>query len=356
MGGTGGAGGCQQDACDGLDGDCDGFADDPPGTTGVACGCEWLVFEGRRYASCEAQASGELSCPLGTRIFVPQTAAEQAFLASFTATQFVVGLKQDAGAFSAIAGWHWDRPGVPMVWNSAEPNDTGGPSPDYVENGDENCGTLRDQGTVALNDEYCTNTNISIACEEIADECVEGAPCVLGQGCPGTFDCSLPADQNCVALASPPAELCNGLDDDCDGTVDGDQACDCVVRVDLSNRVYKDCGQATSLKQVQCGEGFELARIESSEELSFLTGFLSMGERRLIGAYQSPSATELNEGWLYSNLTAVANGSAFFWLMDEPNDGDGTENHEEECAAILNGAIVDVPCATDFSRYYCEQL
>jgi hypothetical protein len=120
--------------------------------------------------------------------------------------------------------------------------------------------------------------------------------------------------------------------------------------------VYKDCGQATSLEQVQCGEGFELARIESSEELSFLAGFLSMGERRLIGAYHSAAATELNDGWRYADLTPVANGTSFFWLMDEPNDGDGIENHEEDCASILNGGVVDQPCTTDFSRYYCEQL
>ena len=355
MGGTGGAGGCLQDACDGLDGDCDGFADDPPGTMGVACGCEWLVFEGRRYASCEARA-GELSCPSGTRIFVPQTEEEQAFLKSFIETEFLVGIAQDANASSVTAGWHWERPGVRMVWTPGEPNDYGSNLPNFVENGDEDCGTLRDFGAVSLNDQHCSVTSVSIACEEIADECVEGAPCILSQGCPGLFDCSLPAEQNCVALTAPPMELCNGLDDDCDGIVDGDQACDCIERVNPSGHVYKDCGQASTLEAVQCGEGFELARVGSSEELSFLASFLLKGERRLIGAFQSSAANELNEGWRYSDLTPVANAPAFFWLMGEPNDADGAEDHEEECTSILNGGIVDQPCATDFSRFYCEEL
>jgi hypothetical protein len=47
----------------------------------------------------------------------------------------------------------------------------------------------------------------------------KGAPCVLGGGCPGTLECQTGMGLVCVAAAAG-IELCNGVDDDCDGSID----------------------------------------------------------------------------------------------------------------------------------------
>jgi hypothetical protein len=48
----------------------------------------------------------------------------------------------------------------------------------------------------------------------------KGAPCVLGGGCPGVLDCK-PGSPGLVCVAAATGvELCNGIDDDCDGSID----------------------------------------------------------------------------------------------------------------------------------------
>ena len=47
----------------------------------------------------------------------------------------------------------------------------------------------------------------------------KGAACAMPGGCPGVFECQVGAGMVCVASASG-LEICNGVDDDCDGSVD----------------------------------------------------------------------------------------------------------------------------------------
>ncbi len=46
-----------------------------------------------------------------------------------------------------------------------------------------------------------------------------GASCAMPGGCPGVLDCQTGVGLVCVAAASMP-EICNGIDDDCDGSID----------------------------------------------------------------------------------------------------------------------------------------
>ncbi|MFT3775635.1 MAG: MopE-related protein [Minicystis sp.] len=47
----------------------------------------------------------------------------------------------------------------------------------------------------------------------------KGTPCVLAGGCPGMLDCQMGVGLVCVAAATG-LEICNGIDDDCDGSID----------------------------------------------------------------------------------------------------------------------------------------
>jgi MYXO-CTERM domain-containing protein len=64
-------------------------------------------------------------------------------------------------------------------------------------------------------------------CDDLDNDCNgaiddvpgKGAPCVLVGGCPGMLDCVPGVGLACVAAAAG-LEVCNGIDDDCDGSID----------------------------------------------------------------------------------------------------------------------------------------
>lgn len=344
--GGGGQGGCSgPDACDGSDGDCDGWPDDPLGDTGLACGCYWGVFESRRYVACEFETFAESACPDGMRVAVPQTLAEQSFIGNLgapTVYGIMVGLSQSSDATSPSANWSWARPGVPIVWAPDEPNDWSVIKPPFLEAGYEQCGDI--QGSSGVNDNYCVD-GVWVACEEIADECVDGAPCERPLGCEGVFDCA--AAEQCVP--SPTAETCNGRDDDCNGVVDDDDACNCAA-LDGTHRL---CGMVNSITEVQCGVGWSLVTLDDQAELTALTALLMPTQRAFIGLLQGSNATMVDSDWL-DRTGATPADLATFWAVDEPNDDDFSESHAEDCAALAFGAVIDQPCEGVLSYYVCE--
>jgi hypothetical protein len=264
-------------------------------------------------------------------------------VASTSLAEGFVGLTQAPGSPSALSGWSWERPGVAPTWETDEPNDFNGNQPSFVENGDEQCASLRPWG---LNDQYCTATSLLLLCEAIADECVEGAPCAGPLGCPGFFDCAAGA---CVEAAVP--ESCNGLDDDCNGVAD-DASCGCVPFTD-GTTAYQLCGPAPGLQAAHCPTGFALTRLESDDEVSFVAASVPPGDLAFVGLFQVPGSSTPSDGWRFADLAPFEAPTA--WNGGEPDDLDTTEDAQEECACVDSTGLLDVACDA-LAFYVCEEL
>ncbi|MAQ13335.1 MAG: hypothetical protein CMN30_00845 [Sandaracinus sp.] len=126
-------------------------------------------------------------------------------------------------------------------------------------------------------------------------------------------------------------EVCNGLDDDCDGAVDenpggprGENACDaCTRTVSPGGVTYQVCEFSISWSdgRTLCrAAGYQLASPETAAEDSFLDGQLLGGQDYWIGLNDLAS-----EGtFVWSDQPADRPLSGFTdWQSGEPNDAPG---------------------------------
>ena len=89
------------------------------------------------------------------------------------------------------------------------------------------CTDVKDVSGAAV--KQCTPTGAACVCS--AEAIAKGAstPCSTdkaGKMCPGTISCQADGSLTACVAADPTKETCDGLDNDCDGKVDGDVACD----------------------------------------------------------------------------------------------------------------------------------
>jgi hypothetical protein len=195
---------------------------------------------------------------------------------------------------------------------------------------------------------------------------------------PGSIEAGPPA---CV----PQVEVCNGLDDDCDGQVDEDGACpeDCQGFA-LKGRGYMYCAvevaQATALARCSA-QGMRLAWIETAEEnaqivanivaaplprpdddaelLTYIGGSdaASEGVWRWVGTDSIPDGVQFWQGTSADTGGQAVGGAFANWAPTEPNDTDGNE----DCAALSAigannrepGNWDDRSCDTEFP-FVCE--
>ena len=167
-----------------------------------------------------------------------------------------------------------------------------------------------------------------------------------GDGSPATDDCD-DADPGVFPGA---AELCDGVDQDCDGDIDPGDTCPCETR-EYQGKPYMFCTDDTRFRAAKtvCDDaGQHLVTVADRAENNFvqdnardLGGF---GGAWWIGA--TDDATEGTWAWV--------DGTDFSferWGFGEPNDFGGNE----DCAQLIavNGRWNDVSCA-DAYAFVCE--
>ena len=136
------------------------------------------------------------------------------------------------------------------------PEEDAGPSPDggpvCVPTGPELCGG---------GDEDCDPDTL-----DGSDETAFGEPCDGGDAddcAEGTMQC-FGAELRCSDTSDDNLEVCNGLDDDCDGVIDEDAGCPC-QRESYGDHSYLFC-DAAAWTSAACPTGYLLARIDDREE------------------------------------------------------------------------------------------
>ncbi len=350
------------EVCNGADEDCDGMNDE-----GLAFGC-WTDGDGDTYAlngaAGRCQPSG--GCPAGTTNRNPSSAATR-----------------DCNDGNASI-----RPGGTETCNNV----------------DEDCDTNIDEGVTrscttacGMGIETCSAgtfagctapTPSMEICNGVDDDCAGGVDnglpngcwadpdgdgyaisgaagqCAPSGGCPANTtnrDPAVAANRDCAegnANVNPGAmERCNGVDDNCDGSIDDECGTNCRGAVSggrfyvFCNRTNRDYDEGVS----DCGSiggGMELVSINSEAEQTFVrTAALAISMNEWwIGLYRTSGGSPM---WTWEDGTAAPQTSDAAappynnWADVEP-DGSGN------CARMLtSGEWGDRNC-NDNLRYVCE--
>ncbi len=349
------------ESCNGVDDDCDGTADEPDAGEGEACGCAWSTRDGRLYAQCPGSTDLKSSCPGGMRAVVLEDAVERAYVGEWLlavqstdgTTTALVGLAQDPKANDAVEGWAWiGAEGMPIGWSGSDPRDDddpfGDPEPLPIENHAQDCAALiaSMDGNVALRDVVCGPSAMRVVvCEQDDATCVDGAPCQRPHGCTGTFDCTRPELSRCVGV--PQAEVCDGLDNDCDGLVDasttGPHACECSIVV-AGGTTFRVCEKNQVVPH--CGPGYRPAIPASASASATLFDQLSSIAYRL-GAYQPEFEIAPDKSWRRFDGTPL---TTLYWGADEPDE---VLPLFHQCLTLTNAGWSDWSCSQALP-YVCE--
>ncbi|MFT6395479.1 MAG: streptogramin lyase [Bradymonadia bacterium] len=237
-----------------IDDDCDGSIDE----AGDGCYCDGRTNQTCYGAPPETLGVGicrggtiDCACPGGARFCTDGTwgACEGQIL---PATELCDGIDNDCDgrADEGLRNSCGECAAEPIELCDGVDNDCDGAVDEFVrlpcglcpgeEAGAEVCGNLFDDNCDGLVDEGCD-------CDEADEPCYPGPPDTLGVGActAGTYECYATAESPsaCTETVLPTIELCDGVDNDCDGTVDeSSSGCSiCGAATEICDDVDNDC-------------------------------------------------------------------------------------------------------------------
>jgi hypothetical protein len=140
-------------------------------------------------------------------------------------------------------------------------------------------------------------------------------------------------DDNNPDLSTPAQEVCNGVDDDCNGIVDDGDTCPCPA-AGFEGKIYLFCDDGSSWPQAQIfcqREGLHLAKVESVAENEFITARAIQNgmDETWIGLNDRDTGGE----FVWHDGTALAYEN---WNPGQPNNGDGGDQDCTEIHTCVN--------------------
>ena len=213
------------------------------------------------------------------------------------------------------------------------------------------CSGGTDPGTevcdAARNDEDCDgSSNEGCACDE-----GETRSCSSGS-CTGTETCDLAGSWGSCVVSGGTMETCNGLDDDCDGTIDDDAGCEADSGCTLVRRMghpYLLCTSGTgwtSAAEACAMLGYHLVVIDGAAEQGFVqteTSMESSGEWWIGLSDEDGDGNYEDDEWV--------EGSSSYRNWDS-----GNPDHTDQCVMLVNGDAGqwdDKGCGGS-KQYVCE--
>ncbi len=156
------------------------------------------------------------------------------------------------------------------------------------------------------------------------------------------------------------AELCDALDNDCNGIADDGGLCPCEVNhYPNGMHPYMFCTQATTWYDAadQCiASGYRLVTFDSQDELTWATDqAIDIATSTAWWLGFNDAASEGTWAWEDASVVGFEN-----WCSNEPNNQHGTECYddtEEDCAMLnwgAGGCWNDYPCLCDQMFFICE--
>lgn len=307
------------DVCgDKIDQDCSGWPDDDPSCPD----CTPLRVAGHRYLACSTPrtwAEAEANCAAqGSALMIPNTPAEQGVAVRLR----TMARDQDSWlglTDAAVEGTWLGVDGSPVSyapWASGQPNDSGG----------QDCGLITVAGD--WNDQPCTRRTPSL-CE---DACTPGQD----DDHDGHLRCGDDCDDTNPTVYAGAPEICgDGIDQDCDGRIDGQPSCpDCVTQTIGGAGTYAACPAPRTWYdgRAQCQAlGMDLVSIDSTFENGKVWAFAQSVE---VADYWIGRNDLASEGSFVDADGTTSNFKA--WSPGEPNDWGGYE----DCAHFWSGSAV----------------
>ncbi len=147
------------------------------------------------------------------------------------------------------------------------------------------------------------------------------------------------------------SDVCDTVDNDCDGSKDNDGLCPCEVN-EYGGNVYMYCGTAAtwSAARATClGYGYDLTGVNDAAEDAHIN---AQAYLRYGGKWWAGYNDRTTEGtWAWANGDAVAYTN---WAAGEPNDSGGNEDCMQFGRYYPAYTWNDEPCSSSF-RYVCEE-